>query len=77
MVSTIYVWDLNMVSIMPADGLAPNGARPSAGTLLSEQLDTFYFKFPCISMIQYYLRGIVNIKNFGWDLPEYLGTLSV
>ena len=34
----VYVWDLirdiNMVITMPADGLAPNGVRPSAGTVL-------------------------------------------
>ena len=30
-----YIWDLDFVITVSADGLAPNGARPSAGTVLA------------------------------------------
>ena len=36
--STICIQDLNFVITVPADGLAPNGARPSVGTLLTAKL---------------------------------------
>ena len=38
---SIYTWDPSFVSIVPADGLAPNGARPSAGTVLITKLHMF------------------------------------
>ena len=42
--SHIHVQGLNKVSIVPADGLAQNGARPSAGTMLTTSLDMIFFK---------------------------------
>ena len=38
---SIYMWDPNLVSTVPADGLAPNGARPSAGTMLITKFHMF------------------------------------
>ena len=35
-VSFIYVWHPKLASTAPADGLAPKGARPSAGTVLTK-----------------------------------------
>ena len=47
----IYIQDPNFVITVPADVLAPNGARPSPGTVLTENLDMFSFKFRCLLMI--------------------------
>ena len=41
---SIYVWDQNLVIPVPEDALAPNGARPSAGTVLTTKLDIFSFQ---------------------------------
>ena len=35
------MWNPNFVINVPADGLIPNGARPSAGTVLTEKLNLF------------------------------------
>ena len=32
----------NLVISVPADALAPNGARPSAGTVLTANLDIYF-----------------------------------
>ena len=34
-------WEPDLVTILPADGLAPDGARPSAGTMLTEKSDMY------------------------------------
>ena len=48
----IYIQDPDLLIItVLADGLAPNGARPSVGTMLTEKLDMFPFKFLRLSMI--------------------------
>ena len=39
----IYVSNLNLAITIPADLLAPIGARPSAGTVLAEKLGMFSF----------------------------------
>ena len=41
----VCILELNSVIIMPADGLAPNGARPLAGTMLTEKENMFSSKF--------------------------------
>ena len=35
--SPSYIQDRNLAITAPADALAPNGARPSAGTVLTEK----------------------------------------
>ena len=35
----ICMWDIDLVIIVLAYGLAPNGARPSAGTLMPTKYD--------------------------------------
>ena len=44
---TVYKEDLNFVTTMPADVLAPNGARPSAVTVLVTKSDKIYSKCLC------------------------------
>ena len=46
-----------MVITVLADGLAPNGARPSASTVLTKILDIFSSKFLQLRMILYDLYG--------------------
>ena len=42
---SVYIQDPNSVITVPADVLAPNGARTSAGTVLTIKLDTLSLKF--------------------------------
>ena len=39
--SIVCIRDPNLVITVPADGLAPNGARPSTGTVLTTELQVF------------------------------------
>ena len=41
--SRIHIQDQNLVITMPADILAPNGARPAAGTVMNEKLNMHVF----------------------------------
>ena len=42
----VYIWYQNYVITVPADGLAPNGARPSAGIVLTaENISHVFFYF--------------------------------
>ena len=50
-----------MVIAMPADGLAPNGARPSAGTALTGKLRMSSYKFRRVSMIPYHNFGLDDV----------------
>ena len=38
---------LNLITTVPADALAPNGAMPSTGTMMTEKLYTLFYSFPC------------------------------
>ena len=40
---TVYQQDTEMVIIVPADDLAPDGARSSAGTMITTNLDVIFF----------------------------------
>ena len=44
LVPYMYVQGISLVITVPADGLAPNGARPSTGTVMTEKLDICWFK---------------------------------
>ena len=60
----MYVEGLNLVIkliIMPADGLAPWGARASAGTVITWKLNIFPFKVFSLPMIVYHLYGLNDI----------------
>ena len=41
----LHIWDQILVITVPADGLAPNGARPSAGAVLTATLDMLASKY--------------------------------
>ena len=43
--------DLNLVNTVPADGLAPIGARPSAGAVMTTKLHMFSMKFPLLLLL--------------------------
>ena len=47
----MYMQELNSVIIVPADVLAPNGARPSASMVLTKHLDMCSSKFFKLSVI--------------------------
>ena len=40
--SPVFIRNLNFAITVSADGLAPNGARPSAGTVLATELDMIF-----------------------------------
>ena len=40
-----YIWDLILIITVPADALAPNGARPLAGTGMTTKLHIFFSMF--------------------------------
>ena len=46
---------LDLAITVSADVLAPNSARPSASTELTEKLDMFSFRFLWLPMIPYHL----------------------
>ena len=63
----IYIWDPNLVITMPADDLAPDGARSSAGIVLTEYLDTFFFLVNNDSNI---FVPTVSLKSFYISWPD-------
>ena len=50
-----YIQDLNFVVTAPADGLAPNGARPSAGTVMNEDWELYSSTFLWSSTILHHI----------------------
>ena len=44
-INPVYIQDKNLVITAPADGLAPKGARPSAGTVVTENYTCFLASF--------------------------------
>ena len=67
---------------LPADGLTPNSARPSTGTVLTEKLDMFSFKFCWFPIILCHARHIIQsdphnpIKYHGISSANCFGFLS-
>ena len=53
-VSPVYTWDPHPIITVPADVLATHGARPSAGTMITAQLNIFSTKFLWIEVISNY-----------------------
>ena len=63
---------MNLVTIGPADVLAPGGDKPSPGIVLTEKLCIFSSKFPGISIILHHLYGPNGaIQNGGLDFPWF------
>ena len=73
-----YTADPCFIITVSADTIAPNRARPSAGTVLTEKLYMFAFKFCWLSMILCYFCGPdVVIQNGCWNPAKSHGTLRV
>ena len=67
----VYIYDQKLMITVPADGLAPNAARPSAATVMSEKLDLFSFAFYWLSVVLFpFKNGPKYLVNSG-------GTLSI
>ena len=64
------------VTTAPADVLAPNGARTSAGTVLTEELDTFTSKFLKLSRIPYYLYRHNDTIRMANEISRNLAALQ-
>ena len=61
----LYIHGIHTVIIVPADGLAPDGARPSAGTMLTSQSQTIFYK---LFMAYNISRDVLlNIQKNNWD----------
>ena len=45
LIPSIYIWDQNYVITAPADGLAPSGARSSAGKVLTNWARCGFLQF--------------------------------
>ena len=75
-----FIWDLHPIITVPADGLAPHGARPrpSAGSVMTGPVNILWMKLFgqrwCQAII-FWLDDV--IQNSRWDLEKSLGTLSV
>ena len=71
------IQNVNFVIIVPADGLAPNGARPSAVAVLMIKLDMLHFKFLLILVIMRHLCWPDHvIQNGQLDLTKCNYTLG-
>ena len=51
-----------LFTTVPADDLAPDGARSSDGPVLTKLLDMLFFKFPRLSIVSSHLCGNLWIK---------------
>ena len=74
--SPVYIRNPNLVITAPADVLVPNGARPSAGTVLNTMLEvsssTCLWLFRCLLSFWWQDDGIQNGR---WDLRNLVGVL--
>ena len=52
----------SFVCTSPADALAPNGARPSAGTVMTSKLHMFSTKFLWLPQISIYFAQMTSFK---------------
>ena len=74
----VYIRDSHLVITVPADGLAPRGARPSAGTAMATQLHTFSTKYHSLEVMLRYLSWPDDVIQNGRRDPEKShGTSSV
>ena len=68
--TSLYLRDTNFIITVPADGLAPYGARPLAGAVLMIKLNMFSAKFLWIPVILLSLStdDIQNCDKISWNL---------
>ena len=69
----VYKWDPTMVITVPADVLAPNGARSSAGTMMTKS----YICLQISAMIPYHVYGLDDVIHNGGRLSKPHGPISV
>ena len=71
----MYIPDPNFITTMPADALAPDGARPSAGIVLTTKLERFSSTFPRLSLFRIpVLSPDEVIQNGRRNLEKFRGT---
>ena len=74
----VYIRDPHPIIAVPADVLAPNGARPSAGTVMTGQLNIFLMKFLWLEVfLSYHFWPDDIIQNERRDLGKSLGSSNV
>ena len=69
----VYKWDPTMVITVPADVLAPNGARSSAGTMMTKS----YICLQISAMIPYHVYGLDDVIHNGGRHSKPHGPISV
>ena len=72
--SSAHIQNSDLVITIPADGLAPNGARPSAGTVMTTKIDTFSLKLLWLLNIfdTFFAEQMMSFKminEISWNLP--------
>ena len=65
----LYLWNLILVTSVPADALAPNGAKPSLDTNVYYKTRYFLINFPANSDLVYIYDGWTNDSS---DMSHYL-----
>ena len=67
-----YPWDPNSVITVSADVWSPNGARSSAGTVLTEKLNTLPFKFRWLSIsLWHFYTPVTSWPPKSYKIPRY------
>ena len=78
-----HIQDPDWVITVPADGLAPDGARPSAGTVMTTEFDMFCFfalwRMFCRSDFFLKTNGELSQDNvaafhYGWKLSTFIAS---
>ena len=69
-VLVLYIWNPNSIITEPANGLAPIGARPSAGTVMITKIDIFYV----VDYLVYFSVIRKIILNFLQDVSRIFDT---
>ena len=67
--------DPNLFSTVTVDGLAPNGARPPTGAVLTEI--TFSVEFRWLSMILRHIYGTVTSSKMSNEIQRNLTALQL
>ena len=75
--SPVYIRDTNVVIPLPPVTLARHSARPSTGTVLTTNLDLFFWQFLRLSILANFSGPDDVIQNGRWDLTKSRGTSRV
>ena len=89
--SLVYIWDPNLFITVPADDLAPNGARSLAGTMLTRKFmftpslcgyrffcKTIFWSDDSIKMVDenFFFHQMTSCKNGRRDAMKFCGTTN-